>query len=196
MAHNSSEPLTELLDLIYAGDANGVERQWGILVKNMSYYDVALKGSQKKQDRKEREQLYHVMIACACFAARDKYDYRSNREAGDGRYDLVFTRLGATPSRVALLEFDIPKAKEELSRAHANRALEQIVGKQYLLDVMQPFSRTERFQQVVLVGMAFQGKRVKVQINERVWSEEAKDYVDLSIESTESDGPSFKKRRR
>ena len=118
----------------------------------LSYFDLATpKGEEPK---KFREQLYHAFMLGILSAYEDircRFPL-SNRESGDGRYDILAVR----PNAYIIFEFK-SCGKEDDLEAKAAEALTQITAKRYGEDL-------EKSKRLVNVGIAFCGKKCRVKV--------------------------------
>ena len=106
------------------------------------------------------EAFYHGMMLGLCAVLGQRYQIRSNREAGLGRFDLqLMPRVQGLPG--FLFEFKHTKKKEENLEALAEEALRQIEEKRY--DTEQ---RAAGVHAIVKIGIAFCGKRAAVKKQE------------------------------
>ncbi|MCP4690111.1 MAG: AAA family ATPase, partial [Desulfobacterales bacterium] len=77
-----SNSLKEMLTALERGDVEGFERYLRTMVKQvMSYHDFS----------GEPEKVYHALVLGMLVWLSGKYEIRSNRESGYGRYDLALT---------------------------------------------------------------------------------------------------------
>ena len=121
----------------------------------MSVHDVG---------KKEPESFYHgLMIGLTASLAGDKkYETRSNRESGYGRYDYLI--LARDPHKLSiLLEFkqiSLPTGKKEATESQvildkaAQEALQQIDQQVYFAELKQ-----RGLTNILKIGLAFSGKR-------------------------------------
>ncbi len=106
----------------------------------------------------EKENFYHGLIL-GMLKNRTGWITLSNREAGDGRLDLVaYPRRG---KYAVILEFKYTGKEKELDAA-ANTALNQIDEKRY-----ESYFSGNRPEELVLLGMAFCKKRCRVLMRNR-----------------------------
>jgi hypothetical protein len=111
-----------------------------------------------KTEPKEKidEYVYHVFLLGLLGAYRDSSfdeDFSkllSNRESGDGRYDILFLR----PEYNYLFELKSCGDSKDLAK-YAEEALAQIQKKRYAAEVPQD-------KEIILIGIAFCGKNVEV----------------------------------
>jgi hypothetical protein len=112
----------------------------GYLLSSVSYFDLT---------KKTPEHVFHIFMMGLLIGFRGKYDVTSNREAGDGRYDIFMTPKDPT-NKAIVIEFKVCKNISKLQKT-ADEALAQISDKQY----------TAQFKgQVLALGMSFCGKKM------------------------------------
>ena len=80
----------------------------------------------------------------------DEYIIHSNREAGDGRYDIRILKKDHTKG--IILEFKVAKDEEDLKKS-AIEGLEQIEKNRYEYEFMQYGTK-----EILVYGIAFNGK--------------------------------------
>ena len=101
------------------------------------------------------EGFYHGMMLGLVAGMSSKYIIRSNRESGDGRFDLVLEpRTSGLPG--IIMEFKAEKEEEKLMSA-AKEALLQIDEKKYDTDL-----KDRGIRDIVKYGVAFAGKKVEI----------------------------------
>ena len=133
--------------------ANDVSRLKTLLEKllreSVSYYDTA------------KETFYHGLILGLCALFSSSYTVTSNRESGEGRYDIqLMPGNTADPGFIFELKAEKNCSGDEL-KALADRALKQIVEKNYAADMTGRGIRT-----IVQYGVAFSGKSVELRMAE------------------------------
>jgi len=119
------------------------------LSDRLSYHDLADLGG---HDDRAKERVYHIFLL-GILSAYDDIRYRrpvSNRESGDGRYDIMVER----PEGNYIFEFKASGKKGELAKK-AKEALSQIDEKRYGADL-------DGGRRLVKVGVAFWGKLCRV----------------------------------
>ncbi len=111
---------------------------------SMSYHDTS-----------KTEKPYHTLILGMMLYLDNEYTVLSNDEGGYGRSDLALEPIDKK-NRGYIFEFKIAKDEEEMEEM-AEQALAQIEEKKY------PVMLKERgVTEIVYIGMAFYGKKVKV----------------------------------
>ena len=87
----------------------------------------------------------------------NQYKIKSNRESGDGRYDIsLFPREGRYPGIIMELKWKKDLSADELSGL-ADEALIQIDEKRYDAEMKE-----DGIQDILKFGIAFSGKKVSV----------------------------------
>lgn len=101
------------------------------------------------------EGFYHGMMLGLVAGMSSKYIIRSNRESGDGRFDLVLEpRMNGLPG--IIMEFKAVKDEGKLASA-ATEAFHQIESKNYDADM-----KDRGIKEIVKYGIAFAGKKAEV----------------------------------
>ena len=116
-----------------------------IFLVSMSYYDTS-----------KTEKSYHTLILGMMLYLDSEYTVLSNNETGYGRNDLALKPINkSNPGYI--FEFKVAKTEEELEEK-TKEALNQIEHKKY------PVMLKERgVKEIMYLGMAFYGKKVKVE---------------------------------
>ena len=101
------------------------------------------------------ESFYHGMMLGLAAGMSSRYYIRSNRESGEGRFDLTLEpKMHSMPG--IIMEFKATKDQSDLS-ASAEEALKQIEDKHYDTDM-----KDRGIKEIVKYGIAFAGKNVEV----------------------------------
>ena len=129
-----------------------------VALATFSSFDVGKYVSERTQP----ERFYHGFVLGLLIEIRDRYDVRSNRESGFGRYDVIMVPKNIENSKLPalILEFkvinsSIEKSLEETVQA----ALKQIKEKKYDTELLKAGVKKERIRHY---GFAFEGKRVLI----------------------------------
>lgn len=101
------------------------------------------------------EGFYHGMMLGLSAGASDRYYIRSNREAGDGRFDLTLEPKTASMPAI-IMEFKAAK-EEKMLTSSACEALKQIEDKHYDIDL-----KDRGIKEISKYGIAFCGKKVEI----------------------------------
>ena len=135
-------------EAIYTGNAEKLQamiRQ--LLLQTVSVYDTA------------GENFYHGLILGLCAIMDNRFEIRSNRESGEGRYDIQLKPRTATLPGI-LIELKAAKKDEKTDlKTLAQAALKQIEQKHYETEL-----RTNGVTRILKYGVAFRGKEVEVLI--------------------------------
>ena len=115
-----------------------------IFLVSMSYHDTS-----------KIEKPYHTLILGIMLYLDSEYIVLSNNETGYGRNDLALEPINKNNVGY-IFEFKISKTVEELEEK-AEEALSQIEDKKYPV-----LLRKKGIKEIVYMGMAFYGKKVKV----------------------------------
>ena len=153
-------PAKEISGAIMDGEAADLEQYLSdFLLEMCSYLNLT------------EEKDYQHLIIGLCGTMRNGYAIHSEREAGHGRADIVFTpRLDyeehdKLPGIIMELkhikaeetEKDSPESIEAMLQDEAEEALRQIETKEYITDL-----KTSGVNRITKYGIAFSGKYVKV----------------------------------
>lgn len=115
--------------------------------KSISYYDSGT------------EAFYHGLILGLMAMMDNQYKIKSNRESGDGRYDIcLIPRDGKHPGIIMELKSETGLSEEEL-KALSAEALNQINDKRYDTEMC-----SDGIESILKLGIAFSGKKVKIKM--------------------------------
>ena len=119
------------------------------LLQTVSFHDAA------------NETFYHGLILGLCAMLNNQYRLTSNREAGNGRFDIQMLPLNKLLPGI-LIELKAGKdcTEEQLSKL-ADAALKQINDKQYDADMV-----AQGVTEILQYGIAFSGKKACVRAEE------------------------------
>lgn len=133
-------------EAIYTGNAEALQTQMRqLLLQTVSVYDTA------------GENFYHGLVLGLCAIMENRFEIRSNRESGEGRYDIhLKPRTAALPG--ILIELKAAKKGDNTDlKALAQTALNQIEQKRYETEL-----QADGVAKILKYGVAFQGKDVEV----------------------------------
>ncbi len=117
------------------------------MAKSISFYDAGAEG------------FYHGLVLGLLALMDDQYKISSNRESGDGRYDVsMFPRKSKYPGMIMELKWDKDLSDKELDSL-AREALDQIHEKAYDTEM-----KAEGIADIIKFGIAFSGKKVKIRV--------------------------------
>lgn len=133
---------------LYANDYKNLQKAIAeYMDKSVSFYDAGAEG------------FYHGLVLGLIALMDNQYKIKSNRESGDGRYDIGrFPREDRYPGILMELKWKKNLSADELSEL-ADEALAQIGKKRY--DVEMKENGT---QDILKFGIVFSGKKVSVKI--------------------------------
>ena len=153
----------DLLRAILAGDAASCERLLGQLLQSLSLHDMATRPRSGFDPEAEvvltPEQVYHVFVVSLLLGLQPRHAVRSNRESGEGRYDvMVLPRNPGEPGVVMELKVRNRKKRETVKAAMA-AALAQIRDRDYAAEL-----RACGASPIHEMGVVFDGKRAHVKV--------------------------------
>lgn len=112
--------------------------------KSISYNDYSAEG------------FYHGLVLGLVALMDNQYKIRSNRESGEGRYDIcLFPRMKKYPGIIIELKWEKNLDEEKLQNL-AKKALNQIDENQYDVEM------NEEANKILKLGIAFSNKKVKI----------------------------------
>lgn len=144
----SGSIISEIEKAVYLSDAKRLQEALRkYMITSISFYDGAAEG------------FFHGMVLGLVASLSSKYHIRSNREAGEGRFDLELEpKDKALPG--ILMEFKAAPASEKDKIARmAEEALAQTEEKNYQRDL-----EDRGVSDIVRYGIAFSGKQVEVRM--------------------------------
>ena len=126
-----------------------------VALATFSSFDTGKKLSEKSQP----ERFYHGFVLGLLVELRDRYQIRSNRESGYGRYDVMLTPVTEVDDAI-VIEFIVHESDEEESLQDTVRtALDQITEKNYDAELLLQGIPADRIRHY---GFAFKGKKVLI----------------------------------
>ena len=133
-------------EAIYKVDSDSLQKTLEkFLLQTISFHDAA------------DETFYHGLILGMCAVMDNSYRITSNREAGDGRFDIQMLPLNKRLPGI-LIELKAGKDRSEAQLEDlANVALQQINDRAYSVD-LQAMNVTS----IIKIGIAFSGKRTRI----------------------------------
>ena len=136
----------KIAESLYARDTKKLQDGIEEYMKNsISFYDAGAEG------------FYHGLVLGLIALMDNQYRIRSNRESGDGRYDIcMIPRDNEYPAILMELKWNKELNEENLDALSAE-ALNQINVKGYDAEI-----RTEGIADIIKFGIAFSGKKVKI----------------------------------
>ena len=136
----------KIAESLYANDYKKLQKAIAeYMDKSISFYDAGAEG------------FYHGLVLGLIALMDNQYKIKSNRESGDGRYDIsLFPREGRYPGIIMELKWKKDLSADELSGL-ADEALIQIDEKRYDVEMKE-----DGIQDILKFGIAFSGKKVSV----------------------------------
>lgn len=120
-----------------------------------SSFDTGRRPSGKTQP----ERFYHGFVLGLLADLRERYQIRSNRESGYGRYDVMLMPLNQQDKAI-VIEFKVHEPDEESSlQDTVQSALDQIKEKNYDAELLAQGISADR---ICHYGFAFEGKKVLI----------------------------------
>ena len=127
-----------------------------VALSTFSSFDTGAHPSERTQP----ERFYHGFVLGLLVELRDRYEVKSNRESGYGRYDIMLIPRNDKEGNAIVLEFKVfDSENEESLEATAKSALKQIEEKNYDAELISRGIPRERIRHY---GFAFEGKKVLI----------------------------------
>ncbi|CAN2039554.1 AAA ATPase-like domain-containing protein, nuclease domain-containing [Candidatus Magnetomoraceae bacterium gMMP-15] len=141
-----SNQLEEMLRALEIGDIKLFQRMLRLIVKQiMSYHDLS----------GQPEKVYHALVLGMLVWLSYKYEIRSNRESGYGRYDIMLKPKDLNKQGI-IIEFKrVYKDEGETPEGTLEDALKQIEEKQYAAEL-----EAAGVNNILKLAIAFQGKEL------------------------------------
>jgi hypothetical protein len=136
----------QFAESLYASDFQKLERAIvDYMRKTISFYDAGAEG------------FYHGLILGLLALTDNQYQVKSNRESGDGRYDIcMIPRESKNPAILMELKWKSGLTKEQLEQL-AEEALNQIEQKKYDEELKEL-----GMDRILKIGISFSGKDVRI----------------------------------
>ena len=126
-----------------------------VALTTFSSFDTGRRPSGKTQP----ERFYHGFVLGLLADLRERYQIRSNRESGYGRYDVMLMPLNKQDKAI-VIEFKVHEPDEESSlQDTVQSALDQIKEKNYDAELLAQGISADR---ICHYGFAFEGKKVLI----------------------------------
>lgn len=137
----------KIAESLYANDYKKLQKAIAeYMDKSISFYDAGVEG------------FYHGLVLGLIALMDNQYKIKSNRESGDGRYDIsLIPREDRYPGIIMELKWKRDLSANELLGL-ADEALAQIDEKRYDAEMKE-----DGIQNILKFGIAFSGKKVKVE---------------------------------
>lgn len=131
---------------LYTGNSGVLkEKLEKLLLQSVSYYDVA------------KESFYHGFVLGLCAIMDNRYEITSNREAGEGRFDIC---MEPKQKNLPGIIMELKAAKDSSGlQVLAKEAVEQIEQKKY-----GAILEDAGVENILKYGVAFSGKHVEIEL--------------------------------
>lgn len=143
----SNTTADKIAESLYANDQRKLQRAISdYLDHTISFYDAGAEG------------FYHGLVLGLIALMDNQYKIKSNREAGDGRYDIcLIPRKNTYPGIIMELKWKKDLADDSLELL-AKEALSQIDKNRYDLEIKE-----DGITDILKFGIAFSGKKIQIQ---------------------------------
>ncbi len=140
------------------------EKGFQLLVGDtFSYYDTAGKTDKYGKKAIRSEQVYHVYTLGLLSILKDDYIIKSNKESGEGRYDIMLIPHDKTAKGIVIEIKSVAKQKKSESKEKfierinnaTNKALQQIETNNYYAELLEHDIKPEN---IMKIAMIFAGK--------------------------------------
>jgi len=135
-----------------------------IIGDSISYFDISTKKNKTTEEIiTSQEQIYHVYTLGLLAVLSDDYIIKSNRESGEGRYDIILIPFNISKIGVVIeiKKIDAQKENEDYKtfkqriNNEIDNALEQIERKKYYQELL---SHKIEMDKIIRVPIVFAGK--------------------------------------
>lgn len=136
----------KIAESLYANDVEALhDAIFEYVSKTVSFYDTGT------------ESFYHGLMLGLVVLMDNQYKVRSNRESGDGRYDIsLIPRIKKYPGVIMELKAQAGLGERQLEEL-SKKALEQINDKKYDQEM-----KSDGIQDIIKLGIAFSGKNIRI----------------------------------
>lgn len=142
----SRSTANRIAESLYANDLNKLQKAIAeYMDSSISFYDAGAEG------------FYHGLVLGLIALMDNQYKIKSNRESGDGRYDIsLIPRENRYPGIIIELKWE-KRMDENVLEILAEEALNQITAKRYDFEM-----RENGIRNILKLGIAFSGKKVRI----------------------------------
>ncbi|MVX62366.1 AAA family ATPase [Clostridium chromiireducens] len=118
------------------------------VINNLSYFDIS---------GKEPERVYHAFVLGMLVSLSNKYEVKSNKESGYGRYDVMIIPKDISRTGIIIEFKKIDYFLDDTIEEATEEALKQIEEKKYDQELLQKDIRN-----IIKIAIVFKGKEIKV----------------------------------
>lgn len=138
-----------LLDSLISGDIDTFSQIFQeFMLSSVSVFDVP---------SEESEKIYHGFVLGMLIGLRDRYEVKSNRESGFGRYDVMLIPKNRSDLGI-IMEFKKVGRFEKITlEAAVESALKQIEEKRYAQELID-----RGVKRILYLGFGFEGKQILI----------------------------------
>ena len=153
---NSRLSYSDFSDALLSGDKKFMNEYLNaIAAETFSYFDTGLGPSEFKRP----ENFYHGFVLGLIADLRGIYKVSSNRESGEGRYDVLLDPYEPETDDGIILEFKVFHPEKDNSLENTvQTAIQQIIDKKYAVALEKKCGR----ERIRIYGFAFRGKEVLI----------------------------------
>lgn len=145
----------QLLDSLVKGDIETFSQIFQeFLLSALSFFDVP---------SEEPEKVYHAFVLGMLLGLKDRYEVKSNRESGYGRYDVLLIPLDPKDLGIILEFKKIGPFDPSTLEEGVVSALKQIEEKRYAQEL-----HDRHIPRILYLGLAFKGKQVLIRSKEEI----------------------------
>ena len=146
----------DFIKAMLMGDVDAMNEYMNrVALQTFSYFDTGERASGA-----EPERFYHGFVLGLLVDLRSRYELKSNRESGFGRYDVMLVPRNLKEGNAVILEFKVRNVRKEKSLEETARsALDQIRERRYREELTNRGISEERIHRY---GFAFEGKKVLI----------------------------------
>jgi hypothetical protein len=139
-----------MLKSLVDGEMETFERYFSSFVlTSFSYFDVS---------GKNPENFYHAFVLGMLVSLASRYEIKSNRESGYGRYDVMLIPHDQSKLGIVIEFKTVDEYHAETLELAASNALKQIEDKKYAQEM-----NARGIAAVLAIAIAFSGKKIMIQ---------------------------------
>lgn len=151
---DDGETYNHFVKALLRGDVEEMNDYMNLIAEDtFSFFDT-------RRDKQQPERFYHGFVLGLLVELRGRYEIKSNRESGFGRYDVALIPLKDQEQPAVVIEFKVLRPKKENSLEETvQNALTQIEQKNYDAELVARGISKDRIRHY---GFAFKGKEVLI----------------------------------